>query len=252
MNLRCIVIFTILSSPLMLIAQKITLKGNIADIESLENINAVHVYTSKGGSSTSDIDGNFLINVNHKDTVYLRHISYEEKFIVISDTSSNQSIILMLRQRTKKLNEVQVEGDREASETVLTLPQKNVDNIPGVRYPEKPYEPNYRLGVAGSIFHPATAIYRLTSKEYKQRKRHHKESQEQIKERQTYMKAYYNFYEALDLLKMGFDEYRMVDFLFYMGYSVEDAAATGANYQLYIDIPKKIDKYYNQLDVEKY
>jgi len=43
----------------------------------------------------------------------------------------------------------------------------------------------------------------------------------------------------------------MIDFLFFMGFSVEDAAALGASYELYIAIPKHVDNYYLRLQEQK-
>lgn len=233
------------------IAQTIQLSGTVMDEETLENVRAAHIYTTHGESLTSDLDGNFHIGVDLGDTLFFRHLSYETMFITVTDTAAVQSIMVMLKPKTVELDDVEVEGEREPTESIIALPEEEAVKMHGITYPEREYEPNYRLGVVGAAFHPATAIYRLTSKKYKEEKRNHLESKERAIEQKTYSKARDNFYEAIKLLETDFDEYYMVDFLQFMGYTVDDASAVGASYYLYIDIPKYLDRYYEQMKDEE-
>ncbi len=233
-------------SSLGVYGQDIRLKGSVVDGESLEPLPGAHVFTHFENGTITDIDGNFHLEVQIGDTLRFSMLGYDSIALIISDTASFQSIIVSMKEKEIELKEVEVRDIYQAN-TVLENSTKEIYRVPGAHYPENPEGKNYRLGVGRAILSPATAIYRLTSKTYKEEKRNHVELARRQTEIEDYERAKEVFYEALEVLGENFDEYYMLDFFLFSGLTVSEVADL-PSYDLLEMLPGALQAYYEHLE----
>ena len=224
------------------LSQEIVLHGSVVDGETLEALPGVHVFSDLKNGTIADIDGNFHLSVQFGDTIRFSMLGYDSLALVVTDTASYQSLFISLKERSIELDEVEIKDFYQGNTILENAPTETI-RVPGANYPENPEGKNYRLGVGGVIFSPATAIYRLTSKSYKEEKRHHVELVRDEKEKEYYEKARKVFYEALEVIGENFDEYYMVDLFNFMGLSIREVANL-AVYDFVKVLPEALEKYY--------
>lgn len=242
---RLILIHLLLVCVQAVFAQSIVLHGSVVDGKSLEKLLGVHIISQNGIGVISDLDGNFVMRVSQGDTLTLSMVGYDSLDIVIQDSLRDQSMILSMKEKTTLLDNVSV-LDYYRANTIMRREKEGSVPIPGVRYSDDPSEENYRLGVGGALTQPATAIYRMTSKKYKQEKRVYTEAVQRERNSKHYIQAKKVLYEALEAIGESLDEYYMVDFIYFVGMTLESTARRSA-YELVKILPGEVDRYYDNL-----
>lgn len=201
-------------------SQQVSLHGAVMDEENLESIQGVHVFTSNLNGVVTDIDGNFYISVVVGDTIQFRMLGFDLKKIAVVDTISSQEMIVVLTPSSTVLKGVEV-MDYFRAESVVVEPEKKAHRVTGVNYPENPKGKNYRLGVGGAIFSPATAIQRLVSKSYKEEKRAHQLEGELERDAVLVGRVKEKVHGTLALNNEKIDDYYLIDFIRYLGLSIQ-------------------------------
>lgn len=229
-------------------AQDLTVRGTVVDGESLERLLGVHIKNTSVQGVTSDIDGNFSIHAEVGDTLEFTMIGYKEVQMVLKDSLEYESMIISMKPSPIILDDLNI-YDYYKANTIIELPERQVYQVPGIEYPEKTEEDDYRLGVGEAIVSPVTAIYQLFSKEHKQLKRLYDESKENKEYEENYEEAKTALYAALDALGDKLDEYYMIDFLQFVGLTLESTARR-STYELVKILPGEVDRFYDHLHVK--
>lgn len=200
------------------------------DAETLKDIGRVHIYDTRGRITISDVDGFFRIKVVPDDTLTFSRIDYETKKLAITGWEP-VDLVVTLKQKVYVLDTV----DFMAEYTVpayLLRPEKKPMNIDGITKKVDPGE-DYHLGVGGSLVSPATAIYQLFSKQYKEQKKVYELKKQEAKEDALRKKAYARIDEILEINEITLfrDEYdRLIEHCRLNLYWVIDSN----NYELYL------------------
>ncbi|UXP33331.1 carboxypeptidase-like regulatory domain-containing protein [Reichenbachiella agarivorans] len=228
------------------LCQKILVNGSVIDGNSLETLRDVHVYVELTSGTYTDIDGNFRLYVMAGDTISFSLLGYEVVEVGINDSTETQNMIISLKTSTIILNDVQINSMYQAN-TMIRNPRLSQMQVNGVYAKPKTEADDYNLGVGGAIFSPATAIYRMASKTYKQEKRLYNENQGRAEDAQTYAIAKAKMDEVLEMMGQRLDEYYYVDFIKYSGMTIESFARREI-YDLLQLMPESLDRYYDYLD----
>ncbi|PIB36912.1 hypothetical protein BFP72_16630 [Reichenbachiella sp. 5M10] len=238
--------FLLLFAVSSLQAQELVVRGSIVDGESLEALRDVHVYVELTHGTYADIDGNFAILASIGDTLHFSSLGYQIAKIGINDSTETQNMIISLKRGTVVLDDVQINSMYQAN-TIIKNPRQQTMEVSGVVYNEKTEADDYHLGVAGSIFSPAEAVYRMTSKKYKQQKRVYQESQVREKQDEKYELAKKKMDEVLEIIGERLDEYYYLDFIHYSGMTLDTFSRRNV-YELVQIMPNSLDRYYEYLD----
>ena len=123
-----LLIITFLFS-LIAFGQKITINGNVSDTQDLlPGVSILEKGTSNGTSS--DIDGNYSIEVNQNATLVFSFLGYKTQEILVSD---KKIIKVILEEDTSSLDEVIVKGftsvkgrARKRLESIQSMPESVV------------------------------------------------------------------------------------------------------------------------------
>lgn len=242
-----IVIFFLLLSGLahFNMAQKVTIHGQVLDGMSLEELANVHVYLEEHLGTTSTHEGRFEFQVNHLDTLHFRLIGYDSLALVITSVDEVQKVILAMHRSTIILEDVEISSDYQAN-TILKNPEREVYQVPGIKYSNRPAEKDYHMGLA-AVGSPMTALYRAFSKSYKEEKKNYLYLKKKQEEDVVYNKAKANLDRAFDQMDEYFDDYYYRDFIQYSGLTVRYVADC-SEYNLIKLLPEAIDKYYKHLE----
>ncbi|MFY0627676.1 MAG: carboxypeptidase-like regulatory domain-containing protein [Reichenbachiella sp.] len=230
-------------------AQEVKIHGAIVDSESLESLQGVHIFSSIRIGEVSDIDGNFNISVGYSDTLHFSMIGYDSLTLIIDDSLQVQDMLIAMKPRSIELDGVSINAKFQA-QSILISPEKSVHRITGIKYPENPRGENYRLGVGGSIFMPATAVYRLVSKSYKEEKRAYVEGKQGVQDALFVERVKKKMRDTLALNGEKIDDYYMIDFIHYLGLDL-----TTVDHMYVYDLSQKskgqVINYLKTLDEEK-
>ncbi len=225
------------------VAQKITLKGSVIDKENLESLLGVHVYTSATNGTTTDIDGNFRLNVGQNDTVTFRMLGYDSYLLVVTDTSEKQDIIVQLTPGVIILKGVGI-TDYFQAKTLIKLPERKVFQVPGIRYPKAPSR--YAYQYLGASFNPYYAAFTMSPKDYKQHKKLYKEYPDKIRNEDKAREAKDKMKEALEAIGDHLDDYYILDFIRFVGMTI-DGVVNRSAYDLAKILPGEVDRYLEAL-----
>lgn len=226
--------------------QEIVLHGSVMDNQTFESLQGVHVLTNNNRGVTTDIEGNFHIKVDMFDTLHFSMLGYDALWIVVTDQSEDQSVLVSMKLGTRILDEIAIQDYHQAN-TMIKLPVHSTYPVPGIHYGKVNEADKYRLGVGGAIFSPMTSIYRLTSKTYKQEKRVYEERLIRDAEDAYYNSAKKVLYEALEALDTNLDEYYMVDFIHFLGMNLKSVSGRTV-YEMIQILPGQVDRFYAQLE----
>lgn len=225
--------------------QQIRLSGSVMDKE-LTVLPYTHVYTSSQKGTYADIDANFYLNVQLGDTVNFSSIGYELATHVITDSTKSQKVTILLNKKSIVLEDIVVRDYYQAN-TIIKKSEGERMKVPGVNYaPSTPEAEKYHLGVLGSAMSPATAIYRVASKKYKEEKRYYEERIVREKEDADYVKAKKGLSEALDALGEDLDEYYYREFMDFVGLSTR-SIGTRTTYDLVLIIREPLVRFKKKL-----
>jgi len=185
--------------------------------ESFISLPYAHIYTSSQQGTYADIDANFNLKVILGDTVSVSSLGYEVATLVITDSIEIQEVTVILKKKSIVLEDIVVRDYYQAN-TIIRNSESDKMKVPGVNYaPPTPEAEKYNMKALAAVMSPATAIYRVASKQYKQEKRYYEESLVRQKEDAEYTKAKKNLAEALDALGEDLDEYYYRDFMDFIG-----------------------------------
>ncbi|SHK56550.1 CarboxypepD_reg-like domain-containing protein [Reichenbachiella agariperforans] len=230
----------------MAICQDILVRGAVMDSETADVLRDVQVYTHIHSGTYSDIDGNFVVKVLSGDTLHFSLLGYKEQQYVVTDSIRYQNIMISMKKTTIVLEDVQVSSMYQAN-TIIRNPRLESVHVNGVYAAPKTEADDYRLGAMGAVASPATAVYRMVSKQYKQEKRVYNESLAREAEGETFDVAKEKMEEILEIMGQRLDEYYYIDFIHYAGMDLQSFARREV-YELVQILPKNLDGYYDYLD----
>lgn len=233
-------------SPIM--GQTILLHGQIIDGTNLESLSDVHVYKSAHKGTSTDIDGVFRFNVEYLDTLYFSRLGYDSLQFIVTSKDESQRVMLSMHASTIILESVEVKASDFQAPTIIRRYQPESMKVPGVKYSETVHEEDYHMGL-GAIGSPATAIYRLVSKQYKQEKKNYEYLKQTKIEDEAFAKASENLDYCLVLLEAYIDPYYYRDFIQYGGLTVRYVAES-STYDLIQVLPQAIKQYAIYLDTK--
>ncbi|MGL1889580.1 MAG: carboxypeptidase-like regulatory domain-containing protein [Reichenbachiella sp.] len=247
MQIRTALIFFIILLSLYSYGQKLTVHGQILDSNNLIVLPYAHVYTQSHKGTYADIDGVFHLQILSGDTLTISSLGYNSATLVMDSTQLDARLTIVLKKTSIVLNEVRVQEYYQAN-TIIKNPARQKMNIPGVSQTQRQTNADdYHLGVAGSIFSPAEAIYRATSKKYKEQKRNYEETVVRKKEYTEYDEAKDLLDEVLELIGESLDEYHYRDFISHMGMN-PGRLAQMSEYDLVQMIPNALTRYRTYLN----
>jgi hypothetical protein len=127
--------------------------------------------------SVSDSDGNFEIDTNVKDTIYISYLGYESiKLKITNDLVKGNELVIELNEKTEQLSEVVVKTHKLIG--VLEIDAKNVPKDKYARIHINGVPQTYEVGNANqsktyssaidAIFHPIDFVYNMFGKKPKQ------------------------------------------------------------------------------------
>lgn len=222
-------------------AQSIKINGTIVNNQTLESVRGIHIFTEEHVGTISDGDGNFTFFVNYLDTLHFTGVGYDSLAVIIAEPDKFQQLFISMKSSTRILNEIEIKGIYQAP-TIVKLPEKEVYPVPGVYYPLNPRGKNYRLGVGGAIFSPATAFYRMFSKRYKEEKKAHLWNKKKAVEDSLFAQASKNLDEVFELTNEYLDDYYYRDFIQYSGLNLRFVAES-SQYDLLEVLPQALKVY---------
>ena len=227
-------------------AQSILFHGQVIDGTSLENLADVHVFKSAHVGTSTDIDGGFHFKVNYLDTVYFSRLGYDSLQIIIQSEDDMQSMMLSMHRSTIILESVEIKASDFQAPTIIKRYKPQPMRVPGVYYSDKVYESNYKMGI-GAIGSPATAIYRLISKQYKQEKKNYAYLKEKEVSDAQFTLAAENLDEAFELIDEYLDPYYYRDFIHHSGLTMRYVAESSLA-ELISILPQALETYNQHLD----
>ena len=246
---KFVVLFMLLLGLIHLVmAQQVTIQGQVLDGMSLEELANVHVYLEEHLGTTTTHEGRFEFKVSHLDTLHFRLVGYDSLALVVTSVDEVQKVILAMHRSTIILNDVEISSDYQAN-TILKIPERKVYLVPGVKYSNRPAEKNYHMGLA-AIGSPMTALYRTFSKRYKEEKKNYLYQKEKQEQDLIYNKAKANLDNAFEQMNEYFDDYYYRDFIQYSGLTVRYVADC-SEYTLIKLLPEAIEKYYKHLEEQE-
>ena len=87
----------------------IRLSGTILSAESSEPLTGVHIIRQGHSGTTTDIDGNFSMDVMVDDTIHISHVGFNEFLVPIPTSSTSElSITIALTPSLTELDEIVV------------------------------------------------------------------------------------------------------------------------------------------------
>ncbi|MGL5785785.1 MAG: SusC/RagA family TonB-linked outer membrane protein [Bacteroidales bacterium] len=130
---RMIFVCLFLLWGISVIAQTITVKGTVKDAMGEPIIGANILQTGTSNGTTSDLDGNFLINVPKDALLKITYVGYKEKTV-----SATNPLIIVLDEDNEALDEVVVIGYGIQKKSVVTaaiaqVGQKELQRVAPVR-----------------------------------------------------------------------------------------------------------------------
>lgn len=165
-----------------LVAQQqdpVVIKGQVLDAQTKVPLDGAHLVVNESFGTTSDIDGNFTINISVGDTVVVTHVGYVDYLVPIPQDLFEETYFLRIAMTpaTKELQEVTIyqwpATLKQFKEEILALevedPEKVI--IPGsYQGPPKP--------VDAKIGSPISFLYEKFSRRAKRRKAFQKKQQD--------------------------------------------------------------------------
>lgn len=249
MSIKSYTLFAILVLVTLLArGQEIVLRGHVMDGQSIHSLRDVNVYTTTQKGTYTDIDGNFTLKAFVGDTLHFKLLGYQLETITISDSLALEPLMISLKKTSIMLENVQIREDYQAN-TIIRNPNRNPMQVNGVYAAPQTEADDYHLGVMGSLTSPATAIYRMASKTYKQEKRVYEEKVERREEDRQFEIASEKMEELLEILDERLDEYYYLDFIHYLGMDLGSFARRDV-YELVQLMPDSLDHYFDQLDAK--
>lgn len=161
------------------IANRVIVAGYVFDDKTSEPLPYVNVYVKKTRIGTiTDNDGYFLLSAHIKDTLTFSSLGYDNKYVVLNDTVSDNEKPLIVFMDTKifELKSVDVIALRRYKQfeyelTNMQLPDDDYTYAQN-NFPFRPKDIDYysRAGASGfgMVFHPISALYNMFSKEGKE------------------------------------------------------------------------------------
>jgi len=159
-------------------ADQVRLSGTIVDGGNGHPIQGVHIICQRKAGTTTDLDGNFIIELSKGDTIRITHVGYNDYLVLIPIHSMNEySLTIALTQSITELGEVTIyqwpATVSEFKQQILAMEIEDEDQviIPGAyRGPPKPINPGF-----GS---PISFIQGKLSKKIRRRREFLKKRQE--------------------------------------------------------------------------
>ncbi len=247
MQIRTALISFIILITLNSYGQELAVHGQILDSDNLIALPYAHVYTQSHKGTYADIDGVFHLQIQAGDTLTVSSLGYNSATLVMDSMQLDARLAIVLKKTSIVLNEVHIQEYYQAN-TIIRNPTRQKMNISGVRQIQpQTNADDYHLGVAGSIFSPAEAIYRATSKKYKEKKRNYEETVVREKEYTDYDEAKDLLDEVLELIGESLDEYHYRDFISHMGMSAGRLIQM-SEYELVQILPNALSRYKTYLN----
>ena len=240
------IFFTVITLLLcqFVLAQRIELTGTLVDGESLDDLSGVHIYTKEHIGTTSDLDGNFTFKVHHLDTLHFTRVGYDSLAMIVTDTDSHQNLFISMKKGFRMLDNVEINAVFQAN-TILKRPTQKRLKVRGFNYPDKPYEEDYHMGLS-ALASPMTALYRLFSTRYKEKKKNYNILKARKVEDAVFAKASTNLSSVLEMTDEYIDEYFYRDFIQHSGLTMRFVAES-SEYDLLIALPRAISTYQTYL-----
>ena len=121
-----ILILLIFSVPPIITAQNVNISGSVSSkSEILVGVSVVEKGTRNG--TTTDIDGNYSINISQKSTLVFSYLGYKTKEVVVK---SDKIINVILEEDTSQLGEISIKGfasvkgrARKRLESIQSVPE---------------------------------------------------------------------------------------------------------------------------------
>jgi len=189
--------------PLESQGQTWRITGFITDALTQAPLRDVHVVKTSGRGTVSDRTGFFAIGISEDDTLTITLVGYEDLQVPLKHAAGEQNMLLTMKQEITVLDSVTIRP-YSSKEPLLLVPKREPYAVPGLPRP-KPYNPDekYHMGVMGSLMSPATALYRMFSKDYKEEKEYYflrKEYEKLQKEKQIAFERLETFFESVRLI----------------------------------------------------
>ena len=211
-------------------AQQFQLKGQIFDEED-ERIPVpacivVNMRTQQG--MLADESGMFTINVNKSDTLAMRNIGYQLKFVYLKDSLMvpGYKLIVKLKKQSYLVSEVMI------------MPKRGLDAIEKDAKKLGYDESQYKLQGIDAIQSPITALYQAFSR--KERSRREVAFMLNEDERRTLLKELLYYYVSAGYISLPADEYDR--FINYCRIN-EAQLKTLTQYEMAVYVKRKLELY---------
>lgn len=226
-------------------AQSIVIHGHVMDGLTLEDLANTHVFFNKQHGTSSDIDGRFSIKANYLDTLHFTRLGYDSMAVVVTEMDPSQQLLFSMTSKSIMLKSVEVDANYQAN-TLIKRHQPQPMKIPGVNHTTHIVKEDYHMGMA-ALSSPATAIYRVFSKSYKEEKKNYTYLNAQRQEDLIYAKAKSKLDEAFEILDLYLDDYNYRDFILFTGLT-EERVSKSTLIDLIKILPEALPKYYTHLE----